>query len=454
MTGFFLHPNSEEEIIDTYDEDIIVTNGDGIIIKASQISGRHYGLKAEELLGKSVYALEKEGIFTPAITPLVLRQKKKVVLVQKTPSGGKVLITGLPFFDELGKVKFIISYSYEVSELILMQDHLKELEREMLLAKEELSLLRKEKLGSDNLVIETRTTKQAFETANKAAPLDVPIMISGEYGTGKTMLAKVIHKNSTRESGPFIEIDCTTLPDALFEQELFGLDDGPSQKVGLLTLAQGGTLYLKGIDKLAAHLQAQLAKVFREQEYRPRLANKKLPFDARLISSTESDVSDNGSLHKDLYYLLNVVPIQLFPLRERKEDLSALIVSHLKQFSEKHNVSRQLEDGVFGQLLRLEWPGNHYELLNVMERLVVQSESSTISANDLPPGYRAATDHDLYTVEFEGSTLPTILEKVEMKVLKKAQQRYRTTTEIAKSLGISQPTVVRKLQKYTELELK
>ncbi len=452
MTGFFLHPNSKEEIIDTYEEDIIMTNENGIIIKASQISGRHYGIDAKDLLGKSVYALEKEGIFSPAITPLVLHQKKKVVLVQKTPSGSKILITGLPFFDELGKIKFIISYSYEVSELMLIQNHMKELEQEMLLAKEELLLLRKEKLGSNGLIVEHRTTKQAFETAHKAASLEVPIMIFGEYGTGKTTLAKEIHKNSTRANGPFIEVDCETLPEALFEPELFGFDDGESQKVGLLTLAQGGTLYLKGIDKLAVHLQAQLANVFQSKKYTPQRSKKRLPFDTRVISSTECELNEVSAFHKNLYYLLNVVPIQLSPLRERKDDLHALISSHLIQFSKKHHISRQLGDDVLHHLLNLDWPGNHYEVMNVIERLVVQSTATIISVNDLPVGYRLATDQDLYSIEFEGSTLPTILEKVEMKVLKSAQQRYRTTTEIAKSLGISQPTVVRKLQKYTEMK--
>jgi len=169
-----------------------------------------------------------------------------------------------------------------------------------------------------------------------------------------------------------------------------------------------------------------------------------------LISSTEKTLPEAVSekaFHQDLYYLLHIVPIHLKPLRDRKEDLSALISSYINQFSTKYNTVKKLADDVFIQLLHLDWLGNHGELLNVMERLVVQSSSTTITADDLPPEYRKEVGDDLSMFHLEGQSLPHILESVEMKVLRNAQIRYRTTTEIAKFLGISQPSVVRKLKK-------
>ena len=177
MTGFYLHPNSKQEIIDTTEEDIIVTNHKGIIVKASNISGKHYDIEPTELLGRSVYELEKEGIFSPAITPLVLKKQKKVVLVQTTPSGQRVLITGIPFFNESHEIEYVISYSYEVSELLIIQDYLQDLEHEMMMAKEELILLRKKNLQIDGLVIENRSTRRAYESAGKAAQLDVSVVV-------------------------------------------------------------------------------------------------------------------------------------------------------------------------------------------------------------------------------------------------------------------------------------
>lgn len=454
MTGLFLHPNSKEEVIDSYEEDIILTNQAGMIVKASHISGRHYGIQAGELLGKSVYELEKKGIFSPAITPLVIQQKKKVVVIQTTTTGQKVLITGMPFFNEAGEVEYVLSYSYEVSELLVIQEYMKELEQEMLLAKDELSLLRKEKLTIDGLTMESRSTRVAYETARNAATLDVSVILYGEQGTGKSTMAKVIHKESLRKEGPFIEIDLETLPEAMVERELFG-GTFEQKETGLVTLAHRGTLYLKGIDKLPLHLQGKLTHVLKERKYTPSGAESALPLDVRLISSSETPLAEavtNGTFHQDLYYLLHIVPIHLHPLRERKEDVRALISTYLEKFSAHYRTVKQLADDVYMYLLQMKWPGNHGELVHVMERLVVQSASTIITIHDLPPEYRQDTEDDLSMLQLEGQSLPHILESVEMKVLRNAQQRYRTTTEIAKVLGISQPSVVRKLKKYSELE--
>jgi transcriptional regulator with PAS, ATPase and Fis domain len=447
MTGFYLHPNSEQEIIDTSEEDIIVTNHKGIIVKASKISGKHYGIDPIQLLGRSVYELEKEGVFSPAITPLVLKKQKKIVLVQTTPDGRKVLITGIPLFNELNEIEYVISYSYEVSELLIIQDYLKELKHEMKMAKEELTLLRKKNLKIDGLVIENRSTRRAYESAGKAAPLDVSVVIYGEHGTGKTTLAKNIHSESVRNKASFIIVDCETIPEALFEQKLLGVNN---EKIGMLSLAHKGTLFLKGIDKLAPHLQSILARILQEKKYSSLYATETRPLDVRVISSSEIQLNEIPSFQKDLYYMLHVVPIELKPLRERKQDLSRLIPIYLQQFSLKHRKECSLRDDVYNHLLDLYWLDNHHELMNVIERMVVQSTTAMITMDDLPMEYRLPMEQGRYNVELEGSSLPIILERVEKEVLFNAQERYRTTTEIAKYLGISQPTVVRKLQKYGE----
>jgi transcriptional regulator with PAS, ATPase and Fis domain len=447
MTGFYLHPDSEQEIIDTSEEDIIVTNHKGIIVKASKISGRHYGIDPIQLLGRSVYDLEKEGVFSPAITPLVLKKQKKVVLVQTTPDGQKVLITGIPFFNESNEIEYVISYSYAVSELLIIQDYLRELEHEMRIAKEELLFLRKKNLKIDGLVVENRSTRRAYESAGKAAPLDVSVVIYGEHGTGKTTLAKNIHNESARSDNSFIIVDCETIPEVLFEQKLLGVNN---EKIGMLSLAHKGTLFLKGIDKLAPHLQSILARILQEKKYSSLYTTETRPLDVRVISSSEIQLNEIPSFQKDLYYMLHVVPIELKPLRERKQDLSRLIPIYLQQYSLKHKKECSLRDDVYNHLLDLYWLDNHHELMNVIERMVVQSTSAMITMEDLPMEYRLPMEQGRYNVELEGSTLPIILERVEKEVLFNAQERYRTTTEIAKYLGISQPTVVRKLQKYGE----
>src|SRR5699024_8286633 len=160
------------------------------------------------LVGQSVYELEARGVFTPAITPLVLKQKKKVAIVQVGANERKVLITGIPLFNELHEVEFVISYSYDVSELHALQEYLTELEGEMSTVKGELALLREEKLKIEGIIAESKSMKRILKTMHKIAPLQVIVVLHGENGVGKTTLAKKIHNMSTKNDGPFIKVDC------------------------------------------------------------------------------------------------------------------------------------------------------------------------------------------------------------------------------------------------------
>lgn len=447
MSIFSINPNTQFEIIDSTDEDLIVTNRDGVIVQASRISGRHYGVTPESLLGRSVYDLEREKVFVPAITPLVLKEKKKVMLVQDTPNGTRELILGFPLFDEAGEVEYVISYSCEWSELVVIQDYLNDMEAEMARMKEELSLLRRETAVPEGLVLTSRSTSEAFSRGLEAAELDVPILLYGEYGTGKATLAREIHANSRRSEGAFLTVDCRTIPEALFERELTGDSEG---KIGMLSIAEGGTLYLEGIDRLSPYVQNRLAGWMKDKRYQTA-EGEAVPFDVRIMASAEGELSEavrDGAFSRELYYLIYLVPIELRPLMERKEDLASLIPLFLEWFCDKHSVRKELSQPLFEYLLECPWPGNIDELANVMERLVIGGRNTVLTADDLPMEYRISTGDSLSEIEMDGRTLPSILESVEKRVLMAAKQRYGTTTEMAKRLGISQPSVVRKLKKY------
>jgi transcriptional regulator with PAS, ATPase and Fis domain len=436
MNSMLLLPNTDEEIIDTHDEDIIITTREGKIIKVTQISGEHYGLLPGELLGKSVYDLEAQGIFSPAITPEVVKQKKKVVTVQTTPSGRKVLITGIPLFNDLREVEFVISYSYELSELIVMKEYLQDLETEMSKVKEELAHLRDQHIQINGSIMVSQSSTRAVKTAIKMARIDAPIVIQGEYGVGKTSLAKFIHSQSNRCDGPFIEVNCGSIPDTIFKSAFTGYPDSKSQ--GYLTLADGGSLVLKEIDHLTLASQSVLFNLLHKQSSFRIIATSEFPLE---------ELVKQGKLREDLFYLLHIAPIQLKPLRERPEDLQKAIFLYLKELNEQYKSEKNIADELFIHLLQLEWKGNFRELRNVFERIYIGSESTKMSLQDLPLQYQPSEGEHI-GIEFDGQTLPHILEFVEKKVLLNTQKRYKTTTEMAHVLGISQPSVVRKLKKY------
>ena len=434
MNTLFLLPNTDEEIIDTYDEDIIVTTKEGRIIKASTLSGETYGVAPEELLGKSVYDLEAAGIFSPAITPLVLRKKKKVVLRQDTPSGRKVLITGIPLFNDRGDVEFVVSYSYDMSQLMVMKEYLENLESEMSKVKGELAHLRSQQLHIEGCIMESPSSSRALQTAIKMTQLEVPVVIHGEPGTGKTALAKFIHSQSIRRDSAFIEVNCSAIPESVFDISFTGLDGE-----GYIGLAAGGTLVLNEIEQLSLSSQAALFKLLQQ------------PHTARIITISHASIEEAvtaGHFREDLFYSLHLASIELKPLRERPDDLNQGISRFLEELNHTYNQQKTISDDLYFHLLQLSWKGNFRELRNVLERSFIESESPLISLDDLPITYQPDSDERI-GFELDGKTLPHILESVEKKVLLNAQKRYRTTTEMANILGISQPSVVRKLKKYT-----
>ena len=293
-------------------------------------------------------------------------------------------------------------------------------------------------MGKEDLYLKFLAKYQNDESAANIAHLDVPVTIYGEYGVGKTTLAKTIHSNSSRKDHAFIEVDCEVIPEAIFEQELFGTN----QRLGLCTLANEGTIYLKKVDALSPYLQSKLATIIKDKQFTPLYTEQPIQFNARLIASAETEFTG------DLHYLLNIVTLELEPLHLRLEDLQTIIEQKTAQVCQHYHLEREVSNDFYHALKNTIWKSNLHEALQVIEKTIVHSKNHLLSATDLPLEYQQTED---FSLDFTDKTLPAVLEHVEKTVLQEAQEKYRTTTEIAKHLGISQPSVVRKLKKYHEL---
>ncbi|MEC2072303.1 sigma-54 interaction domain-containing protein [Alkalihalophilus marmarensis] len=443
-----------EEILNALKDDLLVTDKNGQILRVSEETKALYGIEEREIVGASVYDLERQGVFTPIVTPLVLKKKDRVNIIQTTNKGRKLLITGVPVFDEEGEVYRIASYSHDITEMVNMKHFLTEMQDEMARVKNEIEVLRNQQMKNTGFVGSSYEMKKCLSVAKQVAEVDVNVLILGESGVGKTHLAKLIHRESRRCDKPFIEVNCGAIPESLFESEFFGYEAGSftsankKGKLGLAELAEGGTLFLDEIGELSLPLQVKVLRFIQEKQFYRVGGTKPRTVDFRLIAATNQPLEQlvqEKNFREDLYFRLNVVPIRIPPLRERTTDILPLLDHFVEQFSQKYKRSRLLDDAVKQQLFKQPWPGNIRELINLIERLVVVSTSEIITINDLPESYYLPYGQAL---ELEEKTLPEIIEGVEREVLQKAKTQYRTTVEMAKYLGVSQPTIVRKLSKY------
>ncbi|UAL50487.1 sigma-54 interaction domain-containing protein [Metabacillus dongyingensis] len=448
--------NENEQILHSLKDDILVTNLDGIILKVSEFTGKIYEVESDSLIGKSVYDLEAQGLFTPILTPIVLKEKKKITFVQTTNKGKKLLVTGIPVYNEDGELYRVVSYSHDITELADYKNFLITMEEEMERVKSELDLLRGKQLYDAGIIAKSDEMQKVISTSLQVSEVDVNVLILGESGVGKSLLAKFIHNKSDRKSGPFIEVNCGAIPDSLVEAELFGYEAGAftganrKGKIGLIELSDGGTLFLDEIGELPLAHQVKVLKVIQEKQFYRVGGTKPIHVDFRLISATNKDLQQaiqEKLFREDLYFRLNVVPITIPPLRQRTEDIVPLIHLLLKQFEEKYNKEKTLDEAVTHHLLHYDWKGNVRELINILERLVVISPSALITVDQLPEYIKDSVGPAPFPID-ENQTLSEMMDAMEKQILLKARKKYKTTVRMAEALGISQPSIVRKMKKH------
>ncbi len=310
------------------------------------------------------------------------------------------------------------------------------------------------KYSFDNIMGKSPQMQQIFELVQTVAGRKATVLITGESGTGKELIAKAIHYNSLRREGPFIRINCAALPEGLVESELFGHEKGSftgavRQSRGRFELADGGTLLLDEISEISLHLQGKLLRVLQEREFERVGSGIPIQVDVRIIATSNRDLKKrikDGQFREDLFYRLNVVPIHIAPLRERKEDIPSLAEHFLKKYNRENNCHIQgISPKVFESFMEYRWPGNVRELENYIERAVVTAKSRTLTPRDFPKELSFGRI-DMPTEEIKvGSTVHDAERKLILRTLK-AQNGNRTKT--AEILGISTRTLRNKLQEY------
>lgn len=300
--------------------------------------------------------------------------------------------------------------------------------------------------------------KRIYALLAKVSKSESTILIQGESGTGKELIARFIHYNSRRSKGPFIKVNCAALAEGVLESELFGHEKGAftgsiRQRKGRFELAHQGTIFLDEIADLAAGVQVKLLRVIQEGELERVGGEQTIRVDTRIIAATNKDLNEmvrKSQFREDLYYRLNVIPIELPPLRKRKSDIPELVEFFLKRLArENKRKGIQIDPEAMELLLDYPWPGNIRELENVLERAVVLCDSDRITANELPFVHEASATSPEVPIQIFNGNLDDRLADMEKQLLLKAmQEAHGVKTRAARSLGIKTSTLYYKLEKY------
>jgi DNA-binding NtrC family response regulator len=305
-----------------------------------------------------------------------------------------------------------------------------------------------------NIVGQSKKMKDLFELIESVAASDANILIQGENGTGKELIANAIHYNSHRVKGPFIKINCAAIPKDLIESELFGYKKGAftgaqNDKVGLFEMAEGGSLLLDEIGEMPAYLQTKLLRVLQEREYRPIGSDRLVHVDFRLICATNIDLDTalrDGKLREDLYFRINTITLRVPPLRERTEDIPLLCNYFLAKFNQRYQKNaRAISPAAYHLLIRNRWAGNVRELENAIERSVLVSKTGEVTPTDLPEAIR---DEGAPTQEFTIPPHRTLAEIEKMAIVQTLQRTNWNKQEAAQILGLYRPTLYSKMKKH------
>ena len=313
-----------------------------------------------------------------------------------------------------------------------------------------------QKYDFTNIIGQTDIIKQLFSLVQDVASTNTTVLIRGESGTGKELIANAIHYNSMRMKRPFVKVNCGVLAESLLESELFGHMRGSftgaiKDKVGRFELANGGTLFLDEIGDISLNMQLKLLRVIQEGEFERVGGTETIKVDVRIIAATNKNLEeamDNGEFRQDLFYRLNVIPVYVPPLRERREDVKYLVHHFIEKFNKIYGKNiREISPKVMLVLKNYDYPGNIRELENLIERIVVLNKSNTIEITDLPPVMLAG--NDISTDADMENGLVAAVEAYEKKLILEALERNGfNKVQTAKELFINRSTFMSKLKKY------
>lgn len=449
-----------DAIIDSSSDGLFVCDGSGRILRVNPASAKINNASAELLVGHDYLEMANKGyLILPSAALEAIKTRTVVSLLQENRHGRKLISTATPVFDDSETLIRVVVSERDITETDLLQRQLEEQQALGDQFRHQVLELQQEQLEAQPVIAKSPVMVKLLKQTLKVSEVDSTVLILGESGVGKGLIADLIHKNSRRADHPVVKINCGAIPETLIEAELFGYEKGAftgavASKPGLLEMADRGTLFLDEVAELPLASQVKLLRFMEDGQVTRLGGTTSRRVDVRILAATNRNLEqlvEQELFRVDLFYRLSVIPLAVPALRERKDCLVPLIRSNIDQFAAKNGKSKRLTAAALDALTAYTYPGNVRELMNICERLVVMSDTELIDVSDLPRGVVSGdTDNGpTPTANWPGTmTMSQVVESVERAVLVDACKRFRRQQEIATALDMSQPTVARKLKKY------
>lgn len=454
------HECMYKKILDNSYDEIFVVDGNDKVVYVNDACEKHYGLKPEDMIGKNVKDLVELGYWYPNLNvqPYAYRTKKSFTVEQITILNKKLVTTVVPVLDGDGDIEIVVQ---NVRDKTSLDDFRNELEKIRRLLEEKSECENNETFFDEcdfGLITYSNRIRKIMKTTSRAASVGSIILILGESGTGKGLIAKTIHNSSERKDKPFIAINCAAIPETLLESELFGYETGAftgaekSGRVGLIELAKDGTLFLDEIGEVTPRIQAKLLHVLQNREYYSIGGRDVKTTNATIIAATNRDLEEMveaGEFRQDLYYRLNIMEVRIPPLRNRTEEIAPLSYFFLDGFNKKYDTHHELSKDLIQMFKGYSWPGNVRELENLIERMVITAEDGiTIGLSNLPEVFIEKMNKESISSATNHLSLDTLKDRYEAKLIKEYYEECGTTRKLADKLNISQTRAARLVKKY------
>ncbi|MEH7275815.1 sigma-54 interaction domain-containing protein, partial [Neobacillus vireti] len=414
------------------------------------------GISIDTMNQYSTIELHQMGVVPISCAGVAIKTKQPYSTIIDYYNGKKGIVTATPFYDQYEEILFVVSNVRDITEINNLQKELEETRQENLAYQHELQKIQGELKNNQQFIYRSKSMHQIISLASRFAKNDSPILLLGESGVGKDVLANYIHKKSNK-NGEFVKINCGAIPEHLLESELFGYEKGAftganAKKEGLFEMAHEGTIFLDEIGDLPYSLQVKLLNVIQDSKIRRLGGTETRDVHVRIIAATNCNLEqlvEQKKFRLDLFYRLNVLSITIPPLRERREDISVLLFFYLEKLKKKYKEDKKIDTQVLDKLIEYEWPGNIRELKNIIERMYHMSESEKISIKELPPSIlnpKSIQGQNNGLISVSNTTLPLkeAVAEFEKEYIANVLSKTPTMQDCANILGVNISTLVRK----------